>query len=98
MFAHGEISESPNHQPGRGPVQRRDMLGGLLHDSFRDAAERLVEPGMGFSPISAIRFSEREQEERGESLNFTFEAGRHSQPSVNERNASSPLVRLVLNR
>jgi transposase InsO family protein len=32
------IPESPNHQPGQGPVQRRDLLGGLLHDYFRDAA------------------------------------------------------------
>ena len=35
---------------------------------------------MQFSPISAIRFSEREQEERGENLHFTFEAGRNEEP------------------
>ena len=38
----------------------------------------------------AIRFPEREQEGRGENLNFAFEVGCNSQPSVNERNASSP--------
>ena len=32
------IPDSPNHQPGPGPVQRRDLLGGLLHDYSRDAA------------------------------------------------------------
>jgi hypothetical protein len=32
-----------------------------------------------------------------QSLHCTFEAGRNSQPSVNERNASSPWKRLVLN-
>ena len=30
--------ESANDQSGKGPVQRRDILGGLLHDYFRDAA------------------------------------------------------------
>jgi hypothetical protein len=44
-----------------------------------------------------LSLPERQQEGRGESLNFTFEAGRNSQPSVNERNASSPWKRLVLN-
>jgi len=33
-----QIPESPNYQPGQGPVQRRDLLGGLLHDYSRDAA------------------------------------------------------------
>jgi hypothetical protein len=33
-----QIPESPNQPPGQGPVQRRDLLGGLLHDYFRDAA------------------------------------------------------------
>src|SRR5262245_14915647 len=45
----------------------------------------------------AIRFPERKQEGRGESLNFAFEVGCNSPPSVNERNASSPRERLVLN-
>ena len=45
----------------------------------------------------AIRFPERKQEGRGENLNFVFEVGCNSQPSVNERNASSPRKRLVLN-
>jgi putative transposase len=30
--------ESANDQSGKGPVQRRDILGGLLHDYYRDAA------------------------------------------------------------
>jgi putative transposase len=33
-----QIPELPNHPPGQGPAQRRDILGGLLHDYFRDAA------------------------------------------------------------
>lgn len=33
-----QIPELPNHHPGHGPVQRRDMLGGLLHDYYREAA------------------------------------------------------------
>ncbi len=33
-----QIPKSPNHQPGHGPVQRRDLLGGLLHDYYREAA------------------------------------------------------------
>jgi putative transposase len=33
-----QISESPHHQPGHGVVQRREVLGGLLHDYFREAA------------------------------------------------------------
>ncbi len=33
-----QIPELPNHPPGPGPAQRRDILGGLLHDYFRDAA------------------------------------------------------------
>ena len=45
----------------------------------------------------AIRFPERQQEGRGENLHFTFEVGCNSPPSVNERNASSPRKRLVLN-
>lgn len=32
------IPESANHQPGQGSVQRRDILGGLLHDYYRGAA------------------------------------------------------------
>jgi putative transposase len=32
------IPESVPHQPGQGPVQRRDVLGGLLHDYSREAA------------------------------------------------------------
>jgi putative transposase len=32
------IPESSHHQPGQGPVQRRDVLGGLLHDYSREAA------------------------------------------------------------
>ncbi|HEY7418226.1 MAG TPA: integrase core domain-containing protein [Ktedonobacteraceae bacterium] len=30
--------ESANDQSGKGPVQRRDLLGGLLHDYYRNAA------------------------------------------------------------
>ena len=33
-----QIPESPHHQPGHGEVQRRDVLGGLIHDYFREAA------------------------------------------------------------
>ncbi|HEY7127864.1 MAG TPA: integrase core domain-containing protein [Ktedonobacterales bacterium] len=33
-----KIPESPNHQPGEGPVQRRDVLGGLIYDYYRNAA------------------------------------------------------------
>jgi putative transposase len=33
-----EIPASANHQPEQGPVQRRDVLGGLLHDYSRKAA------------------------------------------------------------
>ena len=33
-----QIPQSAHIQPGRGPVQRRDILGGLLHDYYRDAA------------------------------------------------------------
>jgi putative transposase len=33
-----QIPDSSNHQSGQGPVQRKNILGGILHDSFRDAA------------------------------------------------------------
>jgi hypothetical protein len=33
-----QIPESPSHQSGQGPVQRRDILGGLIHDYHREAA------------------------------------------------------------
>lgn len=33
-----QIPESPIHQPGQGPVKRRDILGGLIHAYHRDAA------------------------------------------------------------
>jgi putative transposase len=33
-----QIPESANDQPGQGPVQRREVLGGLLHDYYREAA------------------------------------------------------------
>ena len=33
-----QIPESPHHQPGHGVVQRRDILGGLIHDYYREAA------------------------------------------------------------
>jgi transposase InsO family protein len=33
-----QVPESPNYQPGQGSVQRRDRLGGLLHDYYREAA------------------------------------------------------------
>ena len=33
-----QIPESPNDQPGQGPVQRRNILGGLIHDYYREAA------------------------------------------------------------
>jgi hypothetical protein len=33
-----QIPALPNHHPGQGPVQRRDMLGGLLHDYSREAS------------------------------------------------------------
>ena len=33
-----QIPQSAHYQPGKGPVQRRDILGGLLHDYYRDAA------------------------------------------------------------
>lgn len=33
-----QIPESAHHQPGQGPVQRREVLGGLLHDYYREAA------------------------------------------------------------
>lgn len=44
-----------------------------------------------------LSLPEREQEGRGESLHVAFEVGCNSPPSVNERNASSPRKRLVLN-
>ncbi|HEY7415541.1 MAG TPA: integrase core domain-containing protein, partial [Ktedonobacteraceae bacterium] len=33
-----QIPESTNHHPGIGAVQRREILGGLLHAYYRDAA------------------------------------------------------------
>jgi transposase InsO family protein len=33
-----QIPESAPHQPGKGPVQRRDLLGGLIHDYYHEAA------------------------------------------------------------
>lgn len=33
-----QIPTSTSHQPGKVPGQRRDILGGLLHDYYRDAA------------------------------------------------------------
>jgi putative transposase len=33
-----QIPESTNQQPGQGTVQHRDILGGLLHDYYREAA------------------------------------------------------------
>ena len=33
-----QIPESANTHPGQGQVQRREVLGGLLHDYYRDAA------------------------------------------------------------
>ena len=33
-----QIPASPSHQPGQGPVQQRDILGGLIHDYYREAA------------------------------------------------------------
>ena len=40
-----QVPESAHSRPGKGSVQRRDILGGLLHDYFRDAASWLVEWG-----------------------------------------------------
>jgi hypothetical protein len=33
-----QIPESANSHPGQGPVLRRDMLGGLIHDYYQAAA------------------------------------------------------------
>jgi transposase InsO family protein len=33
-----QIPESANQQPGQGPVHKRDVLGGLLHDYYREAS------------------------------------------------------------
>lgn len=33
-----QIPESANYQPGQGPMRRRDVLGGLLYDYYREAA------------------------------------------------------------
>ena len=33
-----QIPDSPHYQPGQGMVQRREVVGGLLHDYFREAA------------------------------------------------------------
>jgi hypothetical protein len=33
-----QIPQSAGYQPGKGPVQRRDILGGLIHSYFREAA------------------------------------------------------------
>ena len=51
-----QIPKSANRQPGQGPVQRRDVLGGLLHDSYHAAAYMCMEnPGRSFRPLRAFR-------------------------------------------
>jgi hypothetical protein len=47
-----QIPQSLNRQPGHGAVQRRNILGGLIHDSYCAAAYSLLERRMEFSHLT----------------------------------------------